>query len=101
MSAHTPGPWRIGDAGRTIFGAPNGSPSPVTVAHLGKNFRADGPVIAEAPAMLEALRKLLARCELDFIANFEQENLNSDGNDYEMELVNARAILARIEGGKS
>ncbi len=25
---HTPGPWRIGDAGYTVFGPPNGNPSP-------------------------------------------------------------------------
>jgi len=24
-------PWRVGDAGHTIFGPPNGNPSPVTV----------------------------------------------------------------------
>lgn len=32
MSEHTPGPWRIGDAGLTVFGPPNGNPSPETVA---------------------------------------------------------------------
>lgn len=29
---HTPTPYRIGDAGLTVFGAPNGNPSPETVA---------------------------------------------------------------------
>lgn len=29
---HTPTPWRIGDAGHTVFGPPNGNPSPYTVA---------------------------------------------------------------------
>lgn len=33
---HTPTPWRIGDAGRTVFGPPNGNPSPETVAHTSR-----------------------------------------------------------------
>jgi hypothetical protein len=28
----TPTPWRIGDAGHTVFGPPNGNPSPTMVA---------------------------------------------------------------------
>lgn len=28
----TPLPWRVGDAGHTVFGPPNGNPSPYTVA---------------------------------------------------------------------
>ena len=31
---HTPGPWRIGDAGHTVFDPPNGNPSPETICHL-------------------------------------------------------------------
>lgn len=33
---HTPGPWRVGDAGATVFGPPNGNPSPETVATVRK-----------------------------------------------------------------
>lgn len=33
MSNSTPLPWRIGDAGLTVFGPPNGNPSPVIIAH--------------------------------------------------------------------
>ena len=29
---HTPLPWRAGDAGQTVFGPPNGNPSPQTIA---------------------------------------------------------------------
>ena len=25
---HTQGPWRVGDAGASVFGPPNGNPSP-------------------------------------------------------------------------
>lgn len=55
----TPSPWRIGDAGRTIFGAPNGTPSPKTVAHV-VSTRADARTVAAAPEMLEALRLIQA-----------------------------------------
>ena len=30
----TPGSWRIGDAGHTVFGPPNGNPSPQTIANV-------------------------------------------------------------------
>ncbi len=33
MSEHTPGPWRTGDMYQTVFGPPNGEPSPETIAH--------------------------------------------------------------------
>lgn len=60
-SKHTPGPWRIGDAGRTVFGPPNGNPSPQTVASV--THKANARLIAAAPEMLEALRGMLATVE--------------------------------------
>lgn len=42
--SHTPAPWRIGDAGRTVFGPPNGQPAPQIVA---------------APDLLSALRECI------------------------------------------
>lgn len=57
MPEHSPAPWRIGDAGHTIFGPPNGQPSPETIAHVNK--RVNAPVLRAAPEMLAAL--LLAR----------------------------------------
>ena len=32
IQIHAEAPWRVGDAGHTVFGPPNGSPSPVTIA---------------------------------------------------------------------
>lgn len=69
---HTKGPWRIGDMSTTIFGPPNGSPSPEVIAHLaghGKPFptdktRANGRLIAAAPVMLEALEALTEAIDL-------------------------------------
>ena len=50
---HTPGPWRIGDAGLTVFGPPNGNPSPETVAHC--LTRANARLIALAPELADAI----------------------------------------------
>jgi hypothetical protein len=60
MTAHTPGPWRVGDAGHTIFGAPDPDrAAPAQVATLCRTVysaRANARLIAAAPEMLEALR---------------------------------------------
>jgi len=53
MSKHTAGPWRVGDAGHTVFGPPNGEPSPETIASVKK--RANARLIAAAPDLLNAL----------------------------------------------
>lgn len=55
----TPSPWRVGDAGRTVFGAPNGNPSPKTIAHV-VSARSDARLIAAAPELLEAVKLLQA-----------------------------------------
>lgn len=56
---HTRAPWRIGDAGATVFGAPNGTPSPDTVATLGpRNRAANARLIAAAPELLAALQRV-------------------------------------------
>ena len=69
-AAHTPGPWRIGDAGAAIFGPKTQSVSPPTVvSSMGKAggdttaARANARLIAAAPDMLAALRDLLAGME--------------------------------------
>lgn len=65
---HTPGPWRIGDAGTTVFGPKDPEhPAPVTVMtsppvspRVGFDERkANIRLIAAAPEMLEALEELL------------------------------------------
>jgi hypothetical protein len=52
---HTTGPWRIGDAGITVFGPPNGKPSPEIIATDIRN-KANARLIAAAPELLEALQ---------------------------------------------
>ena len=54
---HTPGPWRVGDAGRTVFGPPNGEPSPEIIADIRLSKYA--LLIATAPELLKAALELL------------------------------------------
>lgn len=58
---HTPTPWRIGDAGHTVFGPPNGNPSPKIVAY--DLMRDDAHLIVRAVnshhTLVEALQALL------------------------------------------
>jgi len=81
---HTPGPWRIGDAGFTVFGPPKSGALPETIAPV-KN-RANARLIAAAPELLEALEALLNR---DLAPPLEKI-----GAVY----VNARAAIAKARG---
>ena len=64
---HTPGPWRIGDNGITIFGPKTELPSPVTIAKLlpptvrvdQEERKANALLIAAAPDLLVMLQRLL------------------------------------------
>lgn len=75
---HTPGPWRIGDAGHTVFGPPNGNPAPMVIAHMAPhNFRANAIVIAAAPDMLYELERVNRRAEdgLQYMEDGDWEGL--------------------------
>ncbi len=67
---HTPGPWRVGDAGHTVFGPPTAAISPRTVARIPKlalpcavaaidENIANVHLIAAAPELLSALELIL------------------------------------------
>jgi hypothetical protein len=84
---HTPGPWRIGDAGFTVFGPPKPGALPETIAPV-KN-RANARLIAAAPELLEALEALLDRDPAP--------PLEKIGAVY----VNARAAIAKATGAQS
>ena len=83
----TPGPWRIGDAGRTVFGPPNGNPSPEIVAtvHGGTSdqaavvrafrMKANARLIAAAPDLLGAVKAALAIAEVEDAVPVAVENL--------------------------
>jgi hypothetical protein len=68
MSAHTPGPWRVGDAGHTVFGAPDaGRATPDRVATLCQSrfsARGNARLIAAAPDLLDALNAVYADTEV-------------------------------------
>ena len=91
---HTPTPWRIGDAGHTVFGPPNGTPSPVTIAPLsiakgaGKaNARFIVRAVNSHEALVEALTDLVAF------------SLSDEANDERWQpLARARAALKLAEG---
>lgn len=115
---HTPGPWKAepsamqdGGAGVLILGDKTGA-SAVVVAEMPIRLKTfpDGPhatwdkqlanarLIAEAPAMLEALRDLLEESHRMAIPCAKADCLVCP--PVVAKLDNARAILARIEGGQ-
>ena len=72
---HTPGPWRIGDAGNTVFGLPDTVPdqAPVIIAGLGKARgakAANARLIAAAPDLLEAAKRFFEVTDVQYAANF-------------------------------
>lgn len=66
-ATHTPGPWRIGDAGRTVFGAKVPGAMPATVAYMppvtprvdAGERKANRDIMAAAPELLAALNRAL------------------------------------------
>lgn len=71
---HTPGPWRVGDAGNTVFGPKTAHPSPVSICTISgptprinpEEKRANARLIAAAPDLLEALEAICARVAGEF-----------------------------------
>lgn len=59
---HTPGPWRIGDAGRTIFGPKTDAISPATICQTN---RREATLIATAPELLEKLYAVQCYCPVN------------------------------------
>lgn len=60
MNKHTPGPWRVGDAGHAVFGAPGSGLYPNAPICVVKGIanKANAALIAAAPEMFEALKKI-------------------------------------------
>ena len=93
MAKHTVGPWRVGDAGCTVFGPKTDAPSPKTIACLRKaasaseETGANARLIASAPDLLDALQAMLAGAWAE-----------GWGDDAPEEVLRARAAIARAEG---
>lgn len=87
VGGYTPGPWRVGDAGVTVFGPPNGNPAPKRIADMAKTpeYKANARLIAAAPELLEALEALLAD-------KYLADPINAD------RMAQARAALANARG---
>lgn len=88
---HTPGPWRVGDAGCTVFGPPREGKAPVIVAKTSsKPIASDGQkdnarLIAAAPELVEVVRQMIDHPDSVIPAQTHFE---------------ARALLARIDGSE-
>lgn len=78
----TPGPWRVGDAGHTIFGPPNGNPSPETIANV--RNRVNSTVLAAAPELVNMLKSIIVM-------------LPEPMKSHNVTVQEARALLQRIE----
>ena len=89
---HTPGPWRIGDAGFTVFGPPKPGALAETIAPV--KSRANARLIAAAPDMLEACRLFIAYDD----AAFDYDNAAAI---YDKARAAARAAIAKATGGQS
>lgn len=96
MSAkHTPGPWRVGDAGATVFGPKTDAPAPKTIAHVGKllplivseETHENARLIAAAPTLYNALE---SAAEL-------LESLGEINRDAAIGARDARAALAQAK----
>ena len=79
---HTPGPWRIGDAGFTVFGPPKPGALAETIAPV--KSRANARLIAAAPDLLAALQAALPI-----------------GGPHRWWHDDARAAIAKATGGQS
>ena len=90
MSNHTPGPWRIGDAGFTVFGPKTTAPSPKIVATC--LSREDARLVCFAPELLKVLQQALHDvCCLNMATTEEAPALN------EALQKRLRAILYQVE----
>ena len=102
---HTPGPWRVGDAGGTVYTAQEHlAPYRETVAYITRGFpterhRANARLIAAAPDLLAALRA--ARFELAIYAEVcramadpEHCMHRDEHHGYDWQEIAARAVAA-------
>ena len=114
-SKHTPGPWRIGDAGCTVFGPKTDEPAPKTVASITRNpmpsneQRANAALIAAAPDMRHALAETADRLSawsdsLREWVNHDQgtpekrEEWQNEADNYDRLLALIMPALAKAEG---
>ncbi len=93
MTTHTPGPWRVGDAGATVFGPKNGTPSPETIASVRR--KPNARLIAAAPELLATLKVTLTR--LEFLNRLTADRMACGYIDNEFWMTTAREAIASAE----
>lgn len=78
---HTPGPWRIGDAGHTVFGPKTNRPVPKVIAINAS--REDARLIAVAPELLELVKTV---------------PISEPTKEFDEWLMEAQKAIAKAEG---
>lgn len=91
FAGHTPGPWRVGDAGMTVFGPPQGLP-PLILASRGKHTpKVNMELMAAAPDLLAACEAM--RGALIFVADMKLDATTA------REVESALALADRVLNG--
>ena len=105
MGRHTPGPWRIGDAGMTVYGPKVDGEFPRMLAGSSESMpreerRANARLIAAAPELLEALKDALSQIGYlrGRLSDKERRFVAPTTNKCEEAAI---AAIARAEGGAS
>jgi hypothetical protein len=99
MAKHTPGPWRVAFGNRLEIRGPKdeiGWPVPVVYnagLHTDETAQANARLIADAPAMLEALEQCAQA--LDAAFDFEGDTFGLEHNSALDALLTARALIAK------
>ena len=98
-AAHTPGPWAVNAAFPNKVNGPDGRHVATVGFGMSGKARANAALIAEAPAMLEALRDTTDELDAWLQAAIAQGEINArDRKTQEAKIERNRAILARIDG---
>jgi hypothetical protein len=101
-AGHTPGPWRVGDAGHTVFGPPNGAPAPERVATI-HGGTADMAAVTRAFIMKDNARLIAAAPELleelkAEHSEYIRRRAEDDGYPHKIEGCTVCALIAKAEG---
>ena len=102
MSAHTPGPWVVGNQTPLNFGVQRGhgmehlgfvyGPSFPEHSEVGRRSLANARLIAAAPELLDALQALVSATERVSVGDYSEET-------HDMAVSKARAAIAKATGG--
>jgi hypothetical protein len=86
---HTPGPWWYDAANNAVYDTAGN----VIIVYEGQlQFKSDGPLIAAAPDLLDALKRLL-----EFVMEHTDPTVAT--MEFAAEYERSRAAIAKAEGG--